>query len=100
MRSHHTRRTLATIAIASLLLALLALLNPMSSYALPQYATATGQPCATCHTNPAGGGALTATGQAFAAVANHAASPAAAFQQISAPAQATPAPTAAPAATA
>jgi hypothetical protein len=27
------------------------------AYALPEYATRTGDPCATCHVNPAGGGA-------------------------------------------
>lgn len=33
--------------------------------ALPSYATSTGEPCATCHVNPAGGGTLTAAGQTF-----------------------------------
>src|SRR5512138_2407057 len=30
------------------------------AHALPEYATRTGEPCATCHVNPAGGGARTA----------------------------------------
>lgn len=35
--------------------------------ALPAYAQQTGLPCGRCHTNPAGGGARTAFGNAFAA---------------------------------
>jgi mono/diheme cytochrome c family protein len=31
-------------------------------HALPEYATRTGEPCATCHVNPAGGGPRTARG--------------------------------------
>ncbi len=33
--------------------------------ALPSYATQTGEPCATCHVDPAGGGTLTAAGETF-----------------------------------
>lgn len=33
-----------------------------SAHALPEYATRTGQPCATCHANPAGGGPRTMRG--------------------------------------
>ena len=64
--------------------------------ALPQYAAATGQPCATCHVNPAGGGPRNATGQAFEAIPTHSTDPAGAFAQISHTAPA-PAPTQAPA---
>ena len=32
------------------------------AHALPEYATRTGEPCATCHVNPAGGGPRTARG--------------------------------------
>jgi hypothetical protein len=32
------------------------------THALPEYATRTGQPCATCHVNPAGGGPRTLRG--------------------------------------
>jgi mono/diheme cytochrome c family protein len=35
--------------------------------ALPAYVSQTGQACGACHTNPAGGGPLTALGDAFAA---------------------------------
>ena len=62
--------------------------------ALPQYAAATGQPCSTCHINPAGGGPRNATGQAFEAIPTHSTDPAGAFAQISHPAA--PAPTQAP----
>lgn len=33
-----------------------------AAHALPEYATRTGQPCATCHANPAGGGPLAMRG--------------------------------------
>lgn len=61
--------------------------------ALPQYNTATGQSCGSCHVNPAGGGSLTAQGQAFAAIGSHASDPAGAWAQASgtAPAPAAPA---------
>ncbi|TAK36599.1 MAG: DUF11 domain-containing protein [Chloroflexota bacterium] len=61
-----------------------------SSLALPDYATKTGQSCGTCHVNPAGGGTLTAQGQAFAAIATHITDPAGAWAQVSG---AAPAPT-------
>ncbi len=38
--------------------------------ATPQFATETGKSCADCHTNPKGGGALTAFGEKFKANGN------------------------------
>jgi mono/diheme cytochrome c family protein len=40
---------------------------PKPAAALPAYAASTGKACGACHTNPAGGGARTAYGEAFAA---------------------------------
>jgi mono/diheme cytochrome c family protein len=40
---------------------------PKSAGALPAYATSTGKACGACHQNPAGGGARTTFGDAFAA---------------------------------
>src|SRR5512142_3297327 len=84
------------VMLATVSAILVALFTASATFALPAYAAATGQPCSTCHVNPAGGGTLTATGSAFAAIPTHSTNPAAAFAQVSAPAKA-PAP-AAPAA--
>ena len=93
--------TRLSIFTALLCTAVLAALLPATAFALPAYAAATGQACSVCHVNPAGGGARTAKGQAFAAVSTHATNPAGAWAQINAapaaPAPAAPAP-AAPAA--
>lgn len=40
---------------------------PRSANAKPEFAAATGKPCATCHQNPAGGGPLKPFGAAFKA---------------------------------
>lgn len=90
-----SKRVLVYAAMASSIVVLVALLLPASGMALPNYSTATGQACAACHVNPAGGGALTANGQAFAAILTHGADPVAAWSQVT---QAAPAATAAPAA--
>jgi mono/diheme cytochrome c family protein len=68
--------------------------------ATPDIAQATGQPCATCHVNPGGGGPRNAFGMQFEALANHDSDPAAAFASLmaAAPAPAAPAPVPAPAA--
>ncbi len=88
MRSRHL------ILLATTMLAMVGfIVSATAAAALPAYAAATGQPCSTCHVNPAGGGTLTSTGQAFAAIPTHATNPAAAFAQVSAPAKA-PAPAA------
>ena len=41
------------------------LLAGQPTYALPEYATTTGEPCATCHISPSGGGLRTVRGQAW-----------------------------------
>jgi hypothetical protein len=40
---------------------------PKSAVALPAYSASTGKACGACHQNPAGGGARTGFGEAFAA---------------------------------
>jgi hypothetical protein len=60
--------------------------------ARPEYAAATGQPCATCHVSPAGGGPRTPSGQAFMAIPTHATDPAGAWAQVVASQGAAPAP--------
>ncbi|MDP2663050.1 MAG: LPXTG cell wall anchor domain-containing protein [Dehalococcoidia bacterium] len=87
----HTKWVAALVASAGAVILATGLFGATTGLALPDYATKTGQACATCHVNPAGGGALTARGQAFAAIATHTTDPAGAFTQSG---------TAAPAATA
>jgi hypothetical protein len=60
----------APILIFSLCLAvlLLALALPgRQAQALPEYSSQTGEPCATCHASPSGGGVRTPRGQAWVA---------------------------------
>lgn len=53
-------------AISAVLIAgLAATLSPRQAQATPAYAAQTKQACGACHTNPAGGGNLTARGKAF-----------------------------------
>ena len=40
---------------------------PQPAQATPAFAQQTGKPCGACHTNPAGGGKLTAAGKKFQA---------------------------------
>lgn len=47
------------------LLAALALLHPQAARALPEYSAQTGEPCATCHISPSGGGPRGPRGQAW-----------------------------------
>jgi hypothetical protein len=54
---------LALLALAGILT--LALTPP--ARALPEYSAQTGEPCATCHTSPSGGGLRTPRGQAWVA---------------------------------
>ncbi|GFE57693.1 CopD family protein [Geobacter sp. AOG1] len=49
----------------TLLFFLLLLALPLSAMATEEYARQTGQPCKTCHLDPAGGGELTAAGLGF-----------------------------------
>jgi hypothetical protein len=58
------------ILLGSLLLAtafLLALLPASIAGALPEYSAQTGEPCATCHVSPSGGGPRGPRGQAWVA---------------------------------
>ena len=52
---------LAVIGVCAIITA------PKPAAALPAYAAQTGLPCGKCHKNPAGGGARTGFGDAFAA---------------------------------
>jgi hypothetical protein len=58
---------LAGAATAALVLGLAMVASPRPADALPSYAQQTGLACGRCHVNPAGGGARTAFGKAFAA---------------------------------
>ena len=58
---------LAGAAAAALIVGVTAFVVPQPAGALPAYAQQTGLACGRCHTNPAGGGALTSFGKAFAA---------------------------------
>lgn len=96
MKRPISRLALAVIAlVAALAAAVVIILPSATTSALPDYATKTGQSCGACHANPAGGGTLTAQGQAFAAIATHISDPAGAWSQVSgaaaAPAPAAPA---------
>lgn len=55
------------VAAAVLVAGAAATLSPRQAQATPAYAVKTGLPCGRCHVNPAGGGANTAFGKAFAA---------------------------------
>lgn len=44
-----------------------ALMGERTAHALPEFATRTGEPCATCHVNPGGGGPRTLRGLLWAA---------------------------------
>ena len=81
MKVLNLERLVPIVALVGVIAALLMLVQPAPISALPDYATKTGQACGVCHVNPAGGGALTARGAAFAAIPNHMADPAGAFAQ-------------------
>ena len=52
--------------IMALIIVCLALLAGFTtSQALPEYSAQTGEPCATCHLSPSGGGSRTVRGQAW-----------------------------------
>jgi hypothetical protein len=56
---------LLLIVLISLVLTLA--LTGQSTQALPEYSTQTGEPCASCHISPSGGGLRTPRGQAWVA---------------------------------
>ena len=59
-------RTLAWIGLGVVLGLLVFAARPIA-YALPEFATHTGEPCSTCHVNPAGGGPRTMRGSLWIA---------------------------------
>jgi hypothetical protein len=60
------RYTVPILLCALLLLAVLvALGHPQAARALPEYSAQTGEPCATCHLSPSGGGPRGVRGQAW-----------------------------------
>ena len=62
------KRYLILLGILLLVTALFLALLPISSVdALPEYASQTGEPCASCHVSPSGGGPRGPRGQAWVA---------------------------------
>jgi hypothetical protein len=59
------RLSLLFILFITIVLALALTAQP--TQALPEYATQTGEPCASCHISPSGGGLRTPRGQAWVA---------------------------------
>lgn len=58
--------TIPVLLAMLLLLALLVTLgHPQAARALPEYSAQTGEPCATCHLSPSGGGPRGLRGQAW-----------------------------------
>ncbi len=55
---------------ATVMIGAVSLVFPQAAVATPQFATETGKSCGDCHTNPKGGGALTALGEKFKANGN------------------------------
>jgi mono/diheme cytochrome c family protein len=55
----------ASLTFLVLLAALIALLHPQVAQALPEYSAQTGEPCASCHLSPSGGGPRGLRGQAW-----------------------------------
>lgn len=55
-------RSVAGLGLGGLVVLLILLTARTPAYALPEYATRTGQQCTTCHVNPAGGGPRTLRG--------------------------------------
>ncbi len=54
-----------TLLLALVLTLLLVFYLAMPASAMPEYATLTGEPCASCHVSPAGGGLRNLRGQAW-----------------------------------
>lgn len=64
-RTSAVRLWLAAGGLTAVLAALLWMVPP--GHALPEYAVTTGEPCASCHVSPSGGGVRTPRGQAWLA---------------------------------
>ncbi len=62
--AHPTGAMLLCVALVG---AIAIAITPVQAHARPIYARETGLPCSRCHIDPAGGGARTAFGKAFAA---------------------------------
>lgn len=58
-------KRLPLFLIAGVVLVALMVLATSTTQALPEYAAQTGEPCASCHISPSGGGARTPRGQAW-----------------------------------
>ena len=58
---------LVLAGVAVLAGGLIGLMSTRTAAGMPDYAGRTGEPCATCHVNPAGGGRLNPRGQAWVA---------------------------------
>lgn len=59
--------SLQLLGIAGIVLFVFLLSSSYTAQALPEYARHTGEPCATCHVNPGGGGPRTLRGSLWAA---------------------------------
>jgi hypothetical protein len=90
------KRTHSTLLVATVLAMVTLIASVTVAGAFPSDTQKTGQPCATCHVNPAGGGPLTAAGMTYqqtgALPAAPAPAPAPAAPAPAAPAPAAPAP--------
>jgi len=68
MQENEMKRFLVLIGSSLIIMALLlAVFTNRSVNALPEYSTQTGEPCATCHVSPSGGGPRGPRGQAWVA---------------------------------
>ena len=96
------KRSQATLLVAAALAIVALVASVASAAAFPSDTQKTGEPCSTCHVNPAGGGGLTAAGQAYKQTGSlpsaAPAAPAPAAPAPAAPAPAAPAPAAQPSA--
>lgn len=67
MKERKAKASTWWVVVYLVLLAIVLLTVAGPSRAMPEYATNLGEPCATCHISPAGGGLRTARGQAWVA---------------------------------
>lgn len=58
-------KRLLLLTTVFIIIVLMLALSSQPTQALPEYATQTGEPCATCHISPSGGGLRTVRGQAW-----------------------------------
>jgi hypothetical protein len=71
MRFNSKQALILSCGVAAVIMtAAASLIIPGTAVATQQFATQTGKSCADCHTNPKGGGALTAFGEKFKANGN------------------------------